>query len=370
MAAAYLDHASSSPLRPVAAAAMAAIWELPGNPSSAHAFGRNARKLLEDARESIADDIGAHPTQIVLCAGGTQADNMVLRGVREAYPNAVIAISAVEHPAVLEAKKWPNVEILGVDETGRLLAEDLTVLDSRCKLISSIWVNNETGVISPIESVVARAAELGALAHSDGVQALGRVPIDFSASGLDFLSLSAHKVGGPVGVGALVVRRSVKLPRIDFGGGQEAGLRSGTVPAALAVGFAAALHAAIAEQNELNTRMRRWHSQLADFAAEFPGARLNCAGACTCAIVNITFSHTRAEDILLLLDQRGIAVSTGSACATGVHQASEVLLAMGRSLPDAGAAIRISFGWSTTEDEVNRLLAVLPEVLASARGSW
>jgi cysteine desulfurase len=232
-----------------------------------------------------------------------------------------------------------------------------------------IWVGNETGVVSDPRRVVERARALGALSHSDGVQALGRVPVDFAATGLDLLSLSAHKVGGPVGVGALIVRRGVRLPRVDFGGGQESDLRSGTVPVALASGFAAALRSAVAELDARDTLMRGWHDRVIAAAREL-GGYPNCSGECVSAIVNVTFPGTRADDTLLLLDRAGVAVSAGSACASGVHQASEALLAMGRSPADAAASLRVSFGWSTTEADVDALLRALPDAVSTARRSF
>jgi cysteine desulfurase len=230
-----------------------------------------------------------------------------------------------------------------------------------------MWVNNETGVVQDVAAVAARAHAAGAIAHSDAVQALGHVPVDFAASGLDLLSLSAHKLGGPVGVGALIVRRGVALRASGFGGGQEAKLRSGTVPVALVAGFAAAARAAIARRESEAARLEALRRQVAALGGVIPGAIDNSAEAHSPAIINLTFAGIRADDVLLLLDAAGIDASTGSACTAGVHQPSEVLLAMGRSREDAGASLRFSFGATTTGADIDRLVAVLPHAVETAR---
>lgn len=371
----YLDHAAGAPAVPEAVAAMAAALGVAGNPSSLHTAGRDARRTLEEARESLAADLGAHPTEVVLTSGGTEANNLALLGA-QAVPamagRTVVAISAIEHPSVAAVRdRLAEVQLLPVTGSGHL---DLTAaaerLDARTGLVSVMWVNNETGAVQPVANVVAMARAAGALAHSDAVQAFGHLPVDFAASGLDLLTVSAHKLGGPVGIGALVVRRGVKLAPSGFGGGQEARLRSGTVPVALAAGFAAASRVATAGLAAESARLGALRDRLiAGVLATVPDTRCNTTEPCGPAIVNLTFAGTRADDVLLLLDAAGIDASTGSACTAGVHQPSEVLLAMGRTEADASASLRFSFGADITETDIERLLAVLPGAVDRARAA-
>lgn len=365
----FLDHAATTPLRPAARAALEAALDVVGNPSSLHASGRRARAILEDAREQLADAVGAHPTEVVLTSGGTEADHLVVRGSSGAG-RPRFACSTVEHPAVAgsaralgDAASW-----LGVDQDGLVTADALAGLGPDVGWASVIWVNNETGVVSPLDDVVAACRAAGVRVHSDGVQALGHVPLDFAASGLDALSLSGHKVGAPVGVGALVVRRDAPLAVTSTGGGQERRLRSGTVPVALAASFAAAVAEAVADLPREAERLGALRARVVA-SVEALGARVNGAAGGSPAIVNATFDGCRADDLLMLLDASGIDCSTGSACTAGVHQPSEVLLAMGRGEADARSSLRFSFGWSTTDADVDGLVAALPQAVAGARAA-
>jgi cysteine desulfurase len=367
----YLDHAASSPVVPEAAAALAEWLGSAGNPSSLHASGRAARRALEDARESLAAHLGAHPTEVVFTSGGTEANNLALLGVGEAE-RPELAISGVEHPSVAAVKgRRAGVVVLPVRRTGHLdLDGAAELIRDRTALVSVMWVNNETGAVQPVADVAGLAHASGALAHSDAVQAFGHLAVDFAASGLDLLSVSAHKLGGPVGIGALVVRRGVTLTPSGFGGGQEARLRSGTVPVALAAGFAAASRVAASRRIEEAARLSALRDQLIRGAvAAVPETRPNTVEPCGPAIVNLTFTGARADDVLLLLDTAGFDASTGSACTAGVHQPSEVLLAMGRTLDDASASLRFSFGPETGADDVDRLLGVLPGLVQRARAA-
>lgn len=365
----YLDHAASSPLRPDVLDEVARALAQTGNPSSLHTSGRAARRLLEEARESLASSLGAEPAEVVFTSGGTEANNLAVLGGGRA--GSSIAVSAVEHPSVAGVRMLRGeVRVLPVDAEGHLdLAAAERAVDERVGLVSVQWVNNETGAVQPIPGVVELARRVGAAAHSDAVQALGHVEMDFSASGLDLLSVSAHKVGGPVGIGALLVRRGVVVAPSGFGGGQEARLRSGTVPVALAVGFAAAARLAVAEQGTEAGRLAALRDRLVAGAVAATRCRVNSLAPVSPAIVNLTFSGVRADDLLLVLDAAGIDASTGSACTAGVHQPSEVLLAMGRTPADAGASLRFSFGPSTRASDVERVLAVLPEAVARARAA-
>jgi cysteine desulfurase len=363
----YLDHAASSPLVPAVAAAMSDVLLLAGNPNSLHQSGRRARRLLAEARESLAADLGAQPDEIVFTGGGTEANNLALLGTQRPGRSQV-AISAIEHPSVGHfTRRSAPVRILGVDDDGRLNLGELGELDSQAALVSVQWVNNETGVVQSIPDIVARAHAVGAWMHSDAVQAFGHLPVNFAESGLDLLTVNAHKLGGPVGIGALVVRRGVSLSPVGFGGGQEAKLRSGTVPVALAYGFATAARLAVAQRESESLRLAGLREQVIAGLGAIEQVRVNLATESSPAILNVTFDGLRADDLLLLLDAAGIDASTGSACTAGLHQPSEVLLAMGRSRSEADASLRFSFGWSTTEADADRLLAVLPGAVAQAR---
>ena len=367
----FLDHAAGSPLVGPALAAMAEVWELAGNPSSLHSSGRALRRHLEQAREAVAADLGAHPTEVVFCSGGTEANNLALLGAAGA--TGEVLVSAVEHPSISEAHRLlgDRVGVLQVDPEGRVDPAAVgPAIGPATRLVSVMWVNNETGAVQPVAQVAAVARAAGVWCHSDAVQAAGHLPVDFAGSGLDLLSVSGHKVGGPVGIGALLVRRGVTLAPSGVGGGQEARLRSGTVPTALAVGFAAALHDAVARLDAEAARLAGLAELLTAGLAAIPGARLNTTPPASPAIVNVTIPGTRADDLLLMLDAEGIDCSTGSACTAGVHQPSEVLLAMGRSLADASASLRFSFGPQTTTDDIDAVLAVLPGAVQRARAAF
>jgi cysteine desulfurase len=364
----YLDHAASSPTLPEAVAAMTRTLGVPGNPSSLHTAGRNARRLLEEARESLAADLGAASGEVVFTSGGTEANNLALLGAVDAE-RPQVASSAIEHPSVAAAGGRLEVLALPVRPTGHLDVEAAAALvGPRTALVSVMWVNNETGAVQPIPDVVSLAHAVGALSHSDAVQAFGHLPLHFGQSGLDLLSVSAHKLGGPVGIGVLVVRRGVLLAPPGFGGGQEARLRSGTVPVALAVGFAAASRVVIERRAQEAVRLAELRDRLISGAqATLADVVTNTVEPCGPAIVNLTFAGTRADDVLLLLDAAGVDASTGSACTAGVHQPSEVLLAMGRTEAAAASSLRFSFGPDTTTQAIDRLLAVLPGIVGQAR---
>lgn len=374
----YLDHAANSPVAPAVIEAIAAVLARPGNPSSLHASGRAMRQLLEEARESLAADLGSRASEIVFTSGGTEANNLALRGslaarAGEGRGAARVLISAIEHPSVADlASRVPGVVRLPVDPDGVLdAAQARGAIGEGVDLVSVMWVNNETGVIAPVEEVTAWARAVGAQVHSDAVQAVGHVPVDFAASGLDLMSVSAHKVGGPVGIGALVVRRGARLSPVGFGGGQEGKLRSGTVATALAVGFAAAVREAVGRLEVETVRLHALRDHLVDaLTVRLPGARVNGGTAVSPAIVNVTFAGTRADDVLLILDGAGIDCSTGSACSAGVHQPSETLLAMGRTREDASASLRFSFGPDTTLADIDALVQALPAAVARARAAF
>lgn len=364
----YLDHAATSPLRPAARAAMDAAWPL-ANPSSLHTSGRRARGVLEDAREQLADALGAHPTEVVFTSGGSEADNLAVLGGRVASGRPGVAVGSTEHAAVLGVRGLiDDVAVLDVDAAGRVTDQALAALDERVGVVSVMAVNNETGVLAPLDAVVAAAHRVGALAHSDAVQAFGKIPFDFAVSGLDAASVSAHKIGGPVGVGALIRRRDARLSAVSAGGGQEAGLRSGTVPVALIAGFAAAASEAVASLDAEAARVGALRARLVEAVAALGGVQVvgEDTSPYLCAVI---VDGARSDDLLVLLDAAGIDCSAGSACSAGVARPSSTLLAMGYSDEEASSLLRFSFGWTTTDADVDAALAALGAVIPRARAA-
>ena len=372
---AYLDNAASAPLLPAAAEAMARALGVVGNPHALHGSGRAARRVLEDARESLAADLGARPAEVLFTSGGTEANNLALVGGLRGHraldaQRRRIVVSAVEHPSIDEVRRrWSvRTDVWRVDAEGVIdLGEADRLLGPEVAVVSVMAVNNETGTAQPVAAVAEAARRVGAWSHTDAVQAVGHQRVDFAEWGVDALTLSAHKVGGPVGIGALLLRRERPFAALGFGGGQERKLRSGTLPHALAAGFAAAVRGAVTSTAEEEIRLGVLRQRLVcGVLAAIPDARVNGAPGSP-AIVNITLPATRADDVLLLLDRDGVDASTGSACTAGVHQPSHVLLAMGRSLEVASGSLRFSLGWSTEEADVDRLLSALPGAVAAAR---
>ncbi|MGJ3509102.1 cysteine desulfurase family protein [Enemella sp. A6] len=370
----YLDHAATSPLRPAALAAMVEVAAVVGNPSSQHASGRAARRLVEDSREQIAELIGAEPIEVIFTSGGTEANNLAVHGswlARRAQQRPAVMLGTTEHPAVrdqatvIEAEGG-RVDWVEVDPTGHSVlpevAEDTAVL-------SVMWVNNETGAIQPIPELARAAHASGALFHTDAVQAMSWLPVDFHGSGIDLLSMSAHKIGGPVGIGALVATRAASPSPVLVGGGQERGIRSGTLAPMLMAGFAAALAEAAAEREAAAARLASFGDLIRQGVSTIDGTRVNSVEPVSPAIVNVTFDGCLADDLLLLLDAEGIDCSVGSACAAGVSRASYVLLAMGRDEAAARGSLRFSLGHTTTEADIDRLLAALPGAVARARAA-
>lgn len=385
---AYLDHAATTPVHPEVVEAISSVLLDVGNPSSLHAAGRCARKRVEEARESIAASLGARPSEVVLTGGGTEADNLAVKGIwwarRAADPRRVrIVASAVEHHAIVDPVQWleeaqgATVDWVPVDRAGRL---DVTALRAAIEkdpgsvaLVTVMTANNEVGTIQPIEEVVAIARPHGIPVHSDAVQALGAMPVDFGASGLDAMTVTAHKIGGPGGAGALLVRRDLDVVPVLHGGGQERDIRSGTIDVAGAAGFAAALDVTLAAQDEVVARLRTLRARLvgglldhvpnvihngpADPAGALPG------------IAHFSFPGCEGDSLLLLLDAIGIEVSTGSACAAGVPQASHVLLALGIDPDVARGSLRFSLGWTSTVEDVDAVVAAMPAAVERARAA-
>nr|WP_127131962.1 cysteine desulfurase family protein [Georgenia sp. SYP-B2076] len=384
----YLDHAATTAVRPEVAAAYAEELTHLGNPSSLHADGRDARRRLEEAREQLAAALGAEPAEVLFTSGGTEADNLAVKGTywarRAADPARTrLAVSAVEHHAVLEAAHWlashedADLDVLPVGAGGVL---DLDALERHLAdhadasaVVSVMWANNETGVVQPMDRVVALSHAVGVPVHSDAVQAVGHIPVRFDRSGLDALSLSGHKLGAPVGTGALIARRELALTPVEHGGGQERGVRSGTLAVAGARALALAVGGAVAEQEAEAHRLRALKGRLISAVlSSAPGVHLSGPdGADESAwlpgTAHFTVDDADADALLFGLDMAGIAASSGSACQAGVQQPSHVLLAMGRTEEQARAAVRFSLGRTTTADDVDAAVAALPGVIAGAR---
>ncbi len=377
----YLDHASTTPVVDAAVEAMIGQWGTTGNPSSLHASGRGARRVVEESREQLAALLGARPADVIFTSGGTEADNLAIKGsywARRGGGRSRVVISAIEHHAVLDPARWlastagAGLVEVGVDRAGRLDLEALSrAVDDRTAVVSVMWANNEIGTVQPVTEMAEIAHRAGIWAHSDAVQAVGHLPVDFAASGLDLLTVTAHKLGGPVGVGALLARREVALEAVLHGGGQERDVRSGTLDVAGVAGFAAALELAVTNQVAERERLESLRAGLlAAVLAAAPDAVVH--GPSDPAqrlpgVLNVELPGCSSDALLLLLDAAGIDCSTGSACTAGVAEPSHVLLALGRTERQAGSALRFSLGHTSTRADVDALAAALPEVLRRAR---
>jgi cysteine desulfurase len=380
----YLDHAATTPMVPEAIAALAEEAARVGNPSSLHAAGRDARRVVEDARELIADRLGAQSSEVVFTSGGTEANNLAIKGCawlgREQGRDRVI-VSAVEHHAVLDPVDWllehegMQVSTIGVDRAGRIdldsLRESITSDPDSVAVVSVMWANNEVGTTQPVADVVAMAADKGIRVHSDAVQAAGHLELDFAASGLDAMTVTGHKLGGPVGVGALLLRRDLDPTPLLHGGGQERRVRSGTIPTALIAAFAAAVDVAAAKRESEAQRLEALRVKLLDgICAIDPSALINGDPDHHLPhIAHVSFPGCTAETLLLMLDAQGVACSAGSACAAGVPQASHVPLAMGLDAPTARGSLRFSFGHTTTDADVDAALVALPSAVERSRAA-
>jgi cysteine desulfurase len=371
----YLDHAATTPMRPEILDVMRPYFlERFGNPSSLHAYGLEARKAIEDAREQIAHAIGAAPPEIVFTSGGTESDNMALRGVLRNRSGDHIITSAIEHPAVLETCKFleqlgHEVTYVSVDDDGRINPGDVEeAIQDNTRLISIMHANNEIGSIQPIAKVGAIAASHGIYMHTDAVQSVGKIPVDVAALNVDMLSVSSHKIYGPKGVGCLYVRKGTKLKPLIFGGGHEGGLRSGTENVSGIIGFSEAMRLAMEDFAD-NVRIQRLRDQLIDAVLqEIPDTRLNGGKEYRLPNnANFSFSYIEGESLILRLNAKGIAGSTGSACSSKKLEPSHVLLAIGLDPVDAHGSLRLTLGRETTEADVRYVNEVLPEIVNQLR---
>jgi len=381
----YLDHAASTPMHAKAIEAMTDALATVGNASSLHTAGRAARRRLEESRETLAARLGARPSEVIFTAGGTDSDNLAVKGIywarRDADPaRRRIITSAVEHHAVLDAVEWlaehEGAEVTylptGTDGsvTPRVLRDALGEYGPQVALVSIMWANNEVGTIMPIAELAAVAAEFDVPMHSDAVQAVGQLPVGFTATGLAAMSITAHKFGGPTGVGALLLRRDVECVPLLHGGGQERDVRSGTLDVAGAVAMAAAADIAVDSLEASAGRLSALRDRLIDgVLSSVNDAHLNGAVGEERLPGNahFTFDGCEGDSLLMLLDANGIECSTGSACTAGVAQPSHVLLAMGADAARARGSLRLSLGHTSTDADVDAVLRVLPAAVARAR---
>ena len=381
---AYLDHAATTPMLPEAVAAMSEQLVRVGNASSLHASGRDTRRVVEESRELIAGALGCRPGEVVFTSGGTESDNLAVKGLFWARRTGDgrrtrILSTAVEHHAVLDPLHWlaerdgAAVELLPVDAECRLDIEALKQAVDRdpgsVALVSVMWANNEVGTLQPIAEVVELARAHGIPVHTDGVQAVGQVEVDFAASGTDALTLTGHKLGGPFGVGALVVRRELEVTALQHGGGQERDIRSGTIDAPAIVGLATAVELSVRRRAEYAARVSALRDNLVRRVREVvPSAVVNGDPVRRLpANAHLTFPGCEGDSLLMLLDARGVECSTGSACSAGVPQPSHVLLAMGCSDEDARSSLRFSLGHTSTPADVDALVeAIGPAVERAA----
>jgi cysteine desulfurase len=367
----HLDHAASSPLRPEVAAAMTQAWQEHGNPASIHRAGQRARRLLETAREQVAAAINAEPAEIIFTSGATEADNQALRGLTQG--SARLVTSPLEHLAVLDtarhlAAAGSNVTFLdgssGAISFGQLRAAGLQQGD----VVALMLVNNETGVLTDIRHLAMHVRKQGALLFCDAVQGFGTERIDVRALGVDALALSAHKIGGPRGVGVLYLRDGVQLDPLLRGGQRERGLRPGTsnLPAIVGMGVSAEL--AALEQPAERERLQQLLHYFEEQVSQLPGVRINAAGLQrSVKHSSVSFEDVDGEMLLMSLDSAGVQVSAGSACSAGSLEPSHVLLAMGLTPAEARATLRFSFGRSTTQAELQTAIQRLAGCLENCR---
>ena len=377
----YLDHAATTPVDPEVAELMAQVLrEVPGNPSSIYAEGRKARALVDRARNEVAEAIGADPAEIVFTSGGTEADNLALRGVLAARDGEAdgIVTSAIEHHAVLdtardlEARGRARVTVLAVDRDGRVASDDVArALDERTALVSVMHGNNEIGTLQPIAEIAAVCRSRGIPFHSDAVQTVGALELDVRAVPVDLLSVNAHKFYGPKGVGALFVRKGTRIATVQTGGGQEKGRRTGTENVAGIVGLGAAMRIAMARRAAESARLTALRDRLiAGVKARIPDATLT--GHPTERLPNnasFCFSGTQGEALVVSLDLEGFSVSSGSACTSGDTEPSHVLLALGLPRELAQGSLRVTLGRDTTAGDVDAFLAALAPIVARLRAA-
>lgn len=369
----YLDYAATQPMRQCAIDAWTqAASSL--NPGASYASGRKARSVLDDARETVAELLGCEPIEVIFTSSGTEADNIAIQGLFRAASDTTprIVSTPIEHPAVLEtveklrAEYGATVELMPVDSTGHV--SDLAALDTPAALATCMWANNETGAIQPVADITQRAAAQGTPVHVDAVQVTGKLPINFHELGATTLAASAHKFGGPRGIGLLLARRTPAPLPLAFGGGQERGIRPGTVDVASASALAEALRESVAEMEQEDTRLSTLRDKLkAGIEDSIDNVIINSAEPALASHLHVSFPGTDGDSLIMLLDAAGIEASAGSACHAGVNRMSHVLEAMGIDEEHGRGSLRFTLGRLTTEEDIDAVLAELPEIIRRAR---
>jgi cysteine desulfurase len=381
-----LDHAATTPMHPEAIAAVTAQLGQLGNASSLHASGRRARRVVEESRETLAAALDARPSEVLFTGGGTESDNLAVKGLywarRAADPRRRrILVSSIEHHAVLDAAEWlaaeqgAEVVWLPVDDTGRVdpavLRAELAREPEAVALVSVMWANNEIGTIAPVTELAEVAHEFDVPFHTDAVQAVGALPISFAASGVDAMTVTGHKFGGPYGAGALLLRRGLEVTPLTHGGGQERDIRSGTLDVPKVAGFAVAAQIAVAEQPTRAARVSALRDGLLARVFEVvPDALLNGAAPGPARLpgnAHISFPGCAGDSLLMLLDARGVECSTGSACSAGIARPSHVLLALGYDSERTRGSLRFSLGHTSTEADVDALIDAIGPAVERAR---
>jgi cysteine desulfurase len=384
----YLDNAATTPISEVALQAFIEQSRQLGNPSSLHTYGRRVRKDVEEAREKLAGLIGCHSSEIIFTGSGTEANNLAIKGAywhrnQSGKQRNVIVISAFEHHAVLDPARWledfEGAELVEVPVTREgfvNLSELRNVVLERhdeIALISIMHSNNEVGTVQPMDDISKIAQEFEIPLHTDAVQSLGKVPLSFKDLGLFAMTISAHKVGGPIGVGALILQKGIDITPILHGGGQERDIRSGTLNAAGIIAFVAATQSAMRDLESNAVKISTLRKKLvAAIQSEISDATLNgvLEGATLPGIANISFPNTESDALLLLFDAEGIACSTGSACSAGVQEASHVLMAMGMSEKEARSSLRFSLGTGNSDSDIEYLQTCIKRVIDRARAAF
>ena len=373
----YLDYAATQPMRECAIDAWVnAAGSL--NPGSAYGSGRKARSVLDDARETVAELLGCEPIEVVFTSSGTEADNIAIQGLYRAAQSAApevetrIVSTPIEHPAVLEtvdklrAEHGATVDLLPVDSTGHV--SDLAALDTPAAVATCMWANNETGAIQPVADITERAAAQKTPVHIDAVQVAGKLPINFHELGATTLAASAHKFGGPRGIGLLLARRTPAPQPIAFGGGQERGIRPGTVDVASASALAAALHESVADMEQETARLTALRDKLkAGIESSIDNVIINSVEPTLSSHLHVSFPGTDGDSLIMLLDAAGIEASAGSACHAGVNRMSHVLEAMGIDEEHGRGSLRFSLGRMATEEDIDVVIKELPEIICRAR---
>ena len=382
----YLDHAATTPMLPEAIAAMTEELAQVGNPSSLHNQGRRARRIVEESREQIAEAYGARPSEVVFTSGGTEADNLAIKGLFWARRDANgefrrVLVASAEHHAVLDSVRWladhegADVNWLPVDSTGMLspavLSEFIERDPGRVALVSVMWANNEVGTVQPIAELAAVARDHQIPFHSDAVQAAGQLPVSLAGSGATALTITGHKIGGPIGAGALLLGRGADLVPVLHGGGQERDVRSGTLDAPAIRAFATAVEISRMRRDDEAKRLAALRDELiARVLAAVPDAVLNGAPPGPARLpgnAHFSFPGCEGDALLMLLDAKGISCSTGSACTAGIAQPSHVLLAMGADDARARGSLRFSLGHTSSQQDVDALGVVIGEAVERAR---